>query len=137
VLQVLEAGKPWRKYTRRASIGGLVLDLVPLEERHRSKMEEFQDRLDAETVYLRHGSYFSAETRKSTAWLEKQWNRREQDAFSQGAFLNGRLIAIGSLYRLPGGKSGEVALTVVPEYQGLGRGGNKGVGGLLLEDLIR
>jgi RimJ/RimL family protein N-acetyltransferase len=136
-LEALEPAKTWRKYARRAAVGGMVLDLVPLEESHRSQMEAFQDRLDAETVYLRHGSYFSAGTRKSTAWLEKQWNKPGQDGFSQGAFLNGRLIGIGSLHELPGGKSAEVALVVVTEFQGLGRGGEKGVGGLLLEDLIR
>ena len=136
-LEALEPAKPWRKYASRAAVGGLLLDLVPLEERHRRQMEAFQDRLDTDTVYLRHGSYFSAETRKSTAWLERQWNKQGRDGFSQGAFLNGRLIGIGSLYELPGGKSAEVALVVVPEFQGLGRGGEKGVGGVLLEDLLR
>ncbi len=137
ILEALEPGKAWRKYARKVALSGLVLDLVPLEERHRRQMENFQDRLDAETVCLSHGSYFSAETRKSTAWLEKQWNKDGQDAFSQGAFLSGCLIGIGSIYRLPGGKSAEAALVVAPEFQGLGRGGEKGVGGLLLEDLLQ
>jgi len=127
----------WRKYARKAAVGSLELDLVPLEEHHRRQMEEFQDRLDAETVYLRHGAYFSARTRKSTAWLEKQWNKERLDGFSQGAFLNVRLIGIGSIYKLPGGKSAEAAVVVAPEFQGLGRGGERGVGGLLGEDLIR
>ena len=137
LLEALQPGRAWRKYAREVALSGLALGLVPLEERHRRQMEELQDRLDAETVYLRHGSYFSAETRKSTAWLEKQWNKDEQGAFSQGAFLNGCLIGIGSIYRSPGGKSAEAALVVAPEFQGLGRGGEKGVGGLLLEDLLR
>jgi len=137
-LEALEPAKPWRKYASRAAVGGLLLDLVPLlEKRHRRQMEAFQDRLDTETVYLRHGSYFSAETRKSTAWLERQWNKQGRDGFSQGAFLNGRLIGMGSLHALPAGKSAEIALVVVPEFQGLGRGGEKGVGGVLLEDLLR
>ena len=137
ILEPLETGKAWRKYARRVAFSGLVLDLVPLEDRHRRQMEDFQDRLDAETVYLRHGSYFPVATRKSTAWLERQWNKEGQDGFSQGAFLNGCLIGIGSICRLPGGKSAEAALVVAPEFQGLGRGGKKGVGGLLLEDLLR
>ena len=133
----LESGNAWRKYARRAALGGLVLDLVPLEECHRRQMEEFQDRLDAETVYRRHGSCFSAGIRKSTAWLERQWNKEGCDVFSLGTFLQGFLIRIGSLHKMPGGKSAEVALVVAPEFQGLGGGGAKGVGGLLLEDLIR
>ena len=137
LLDALEPGKAWRKYARRVTISGLALDLVPLEECHRRKMEEFQDRLDAETVYLRHGSYSSAEARKSTAWLESQWNKEGRGGFFQGAFLSGCLIGIGSIYRLPEGKSAEAALVVVPEFQGLGRGGKKGVGGTLLEDLLR
>lgn len=36
---------------------------MPLEERHNYDMEQFQDRLDGETVYLRHGGYVSAEKR--------------------------------------------------------------------------
>jgi len=136
-LEALESGNACRKYARRAALGGLVLDLAPLEERHRCQMEEFQDRLDAETVYLRHGSCFSAGIRKSTAWLERQWNKEGHDVFSQGAILHGFLIGIGSIYKLPGGKSAEVALVVAPEFQGLGRGGAKGVGGVLLEDLVR
>ena len=134
---VVECAKAWRRYARKAAIGSLELDLVPLEEHHRCQMEQFQDRLDAETVYLRHGSYFSAAIRKSPVWLERQWNREGQDGFSQGAFLNGRLIGIGSIYKLDGGRSAEAALVVACEFQGLGRGGEKGVGGLLLEDLIR
>ena len=122
LLEALQPGRAWSKYAREVALSGLALGLVPLEERHRRQMEELQDRLDAETVYLRHGSYFSAETRKSTAWLEKQWNKDEQGAFSQGAFLNGCLIGIGSIYRSPGGKSAEAALVVAPEFQGLGRG---------------
>lgn len=130
--------KKWRKYARKAAVGRLRLDLVPLEERHQRLMEQFQDRLDAETVYLRHGSYFSAAIRKSPVWLERQWNREGQEGrFSQGAFLNGRLIGIGSIYKSAEGKSGEAALVVAPDFQALGRGGEKGVGGLLLEDLIR
>jgi GNAT superfamily N-acetyltransferase len=136
-LEALESGNAWRKYARRAPLGCLVLDLVPLEECHRLQLEEFQDRLDAETVYLRHGGCFSAAIRKSTAWLERQWNKEGQDVFSQGAFLHGSLTGIGSIYKLPGGKSAEVALVVAPEFQGLGRGGARGVGGLLLEDLVR
>ena len=136
-LEAVDTGNAWRKYARKAALGDLVLDLVPLEERHRCQMEEFQDRLDAETVYLRHGGYFSAGIRKSTAWLEKQWNKEGSDGFSQGAFLNGRLIGIGSIYGLPGGESAEVAVVVAPEFQGLGRGGERGLGGLLVEDLIR
>jgi GNAT superfamily N-acetyltransferase len=100
-------------------------------------MEAFQDRLDPETVYLRHGGYVSAELRKSTSWLEKQWNVEGQARFSQGAFLDGCLIGIGSIYILPGGKSAEAALAVAPDLQGLGGGGETGVGGLLMEDLIR
>jgi GNAT superfamily N-acetyltransferase len=137
LLEALKSGYAWRKYARRAALGGLVLDLAPLEECHRRQMEEFQDRLDAETVYRRHGGCFSARMRKSTAWLERQWNKEGHDVFSQGAFLHGSLIGIGSICKLPGGKSAEVALVVAPEFQGLGRGGAKGVGGLLLEDLIR
>jgi RimJ/RimL family protein N-acetyltransferase len=129
--------QPWRNYARKALLGKLVLDLVPLEKRHRRQMEQFQDRLDAETVYFRHGAYFSAATRKSSAWLARQWNEEGCDQFSQGAFLNGQLIGIGSIYRLSGGKSAEAALVVAPGFQGLGRGGEKGVGGLLLEDLVR
>ena len=136
-MQSLEPEKAWRKFARKAIVRGLILDLVPLEEGHRRQMEEFQDRLNAETVYLRHGSCFPAETRKSAAWLERQWNQEGHDGFSQGAFLNGCLIGIGSIYRLPGGRSAEAALVVATEFQGLGRGGEKGVGGLLLEDLIR
>ena len=137
VSEAVESWRPWHNYARRATLGSLQLDLVPLEERHRRQMEQFQDRLDAETVYLRHGSYFSAAIRKSTSWLARQWNEEGREQFSQGAFLNGQLIGIGSIYRLSGGKSAEAALVVVPEFQGLGRGGEKGVGGLLLEDLIR
>ncbi len=137
VLEVRKNGKPWRKYARKAVIGRLELDLVPLDEHHRGQLEQLQDRLDAETVYLRHGSYFSAAIRKSPVWLERQWNREGQEGFSQGAFLNGYLIGIGSIYRWAGGASAEAALVVAPEFQGLGRGGEKGVGGLLLEDLIR
>ena len=136
-LDALESGKRWRKYVRKAAIGSLELDLVPLEEHHRRQMEQFQDCLDTETVFLRHGSYFSAGIRKSSVWLERQWNKEGQDGFSQGAFLKSRLIGIGSIQKLPGGKSAEAALVVAPEFQGLGRGGEKGVGGLLLEDLIR
>lgn len=134
---VLKSGKTWRRYARRAILGDLVVDLVPLEEDHRRQMEQFQDRLDAQTVYLRHGSYFSAATRKSPSWLKRQWNEEGQEQFSQGAFVSGQLVGIGSIYRLPGGKSAEAALVVAPEFQGIGRGGAKGVGGLLLEDLIR
>ena len=137
VSEAVESWRPWHNYARRATLGSLQLDLVPLEERHRRQMEQFQDRLDAETVYLRHGSYFSAATRKSSVWLERQWNRDKQEHFSQGAFLNGQLIGMGSIYRLPGGDSAEVALVVAPEFQGIGRGGHQGVGGLLLEDLLR
>ena len=108
-------------------MGSLVVDLVPLEEPHRCQMEEFQDRLDAGTVYLRHGACFSAGIRKSTAWLERQWNKEGHYVFSQGAFLHSSLIGIGSIYKAPGGKSAEVALVVAPEFQGLGRGGAKGV----------
>lgn len=133
----VESGNAWRKYARKAAVGDLMLHLVPLEERHKRQMEEFQDRLDAETVYLRYGGYVSATTRKSTAWLEKQWNKEGLDGFSQGAFLNGRLIGIGLIYKLPGGQSAEAALVVAPEFQGLGRGGKKGLGGLLGEDLVR
>jgi len=137
VLGVLESRAVWRGYARKAVLGSLQLDLVPLEERHRSQMEQFQDHLDIDTVYLRHGTYFPATIRKSPAWLEKQWNREGQNGFSQGVFLDGRLIGIGSIYKLAGGESAEAALVVDPEFQGLGRGGRKGVGGLLLEDLIR
>ncbi len=137
VLQVLVGWKPWRKYARRARIGALELHLVPLEEHHRYQLEQFHDRLDAETVYLRHGTYFSALLRKSPAWLARQWNKEGQDGFSQGAFLNGRLMGIGSIYKLPGSRLAEAALVVAPEFQGLGRGGETGVGGLLVEDLIR
>lgn len=133
----LESGKAWRKYARKAALGSLELDLVPLEEHHRGQMEQFQDRLNAETVYLRHGSYFSSAMRKSPLWLERQWNKEGQDGFSQGAFLSGCLIGIGSIYKLSGGRSAEAALVVAPEFQGLGRNGEKGVGGLLLEDLVR
>ena len=132
-----EAGRSWRRYARKGAVGVLVMELVPLEESHRLQMERFQDELDPETVYLRHGSYVSAATRKSSSWLAQQWNQGGQEGFSQGAFLNGRLIGIGSIYRLPGGRSAEAALAVAPEFQGLGRGGEKGVGGLLLDDLIR
>jgi ribosomal protein S18 acetylase RimI-like enzyme len=132
-----EAVKSWRKYARKAAIGALAMELVPLEEGHKLQMERFQDELDPETVYMRHGNHVSAATRKSPAWLARQWNKEGQDGFSQGAFLNGRLIGIGSIYRLPGGRSAEAALAVAPEFQGLGRGGEKGVGGLLLDDLIR
>jgi GNAT superfamily N-acetyltransferase len=132
-----EAGKSWRRYARKVVIGALAMELVPLEEGHRLQMERFQDELDPETVYLRHGAYVSAATRKSPAWLARQWNKEGQEGFSQGAFLNGRLIGIGSIYRLPGWRSAEAALAVAPEFQGLGRGGEKGVGGLLLDDLIR
>lgn len=134
---VVESEKPWRKYARHVMIGGLGLDLVPLEERDRREMEQFQDRLDAGIVYLRHGSYLSAAIRKSPSWLERQWNKETQDGFSQGAFLSGCLIGIGSIYPSVGTQSAEAALVVAPEFQGLGRGGGKGVGGLLLEDLIR
>lgn len=127
----------WHQYARKAALGSLELDLVPLEEHHRLQMEQFQDRLDAETVYLRHGGYLSADVRKAPQWLERQWNTERQNGFSQGAFLNGRLIGIGSIYKLARGKSAEAALVVAREFQGLGRGGEKGVGGLLLEDLIR
>ena len=137
LLETVQSGDPWNPYTRKAALGGLVLDLVPLEECQRRQMEEFQDRLDAETVYRRHGGCFSAEIRKSTAWLERQWNKQGQAAFSQGAFLRGLLIGIGSIYESPGGNSAEIALVVAPEFQGLGRGGGKGVGGVLLEDLVR
>jgi len=133
----VESWQPWRNYARKASLGNLGLDLVPLEKCHRRQMEQFQDRLDAETVYLRHGSYFSAAIRKSTSWLARQWNEEGREQFSQGAFLNGQLIGVGSIYRLSGGKSAEAALVVAPEFQGLGSGGEKGVGGLLLEDLVR
>ena len=75
-LEALEPAKPWRKYASRAAVGGLLLDLVPLEERHRRQMETFQDRLDTETVYLRHGSYFSAETRKSIKRSNTCWKAR-------------------------------------------------------------
>jgi len=132
-----ESEKAWRKYARHVIIGGLELNLVPLEERHRREMEQFQDRLDAGIVYLRHGSYFSAAIRKSPSWLEQQWNKETQNGFSQGAFLCGCLIGIGSIYQSAGRQSAEAALVVVPEFQGLGRGGGKGVGGLLLEDMIR
>ncbi len=135
--EAIESRKTWRRFTRKAALGGLDLHLVPLEQRHKCEMEQFQDRLDAGTVRLRHGGCLSAETRKSPAWLERQWNREGQDGFSQGAFLNGRLIGIGSIYELPDGKSAEAALVVAREFQGLGRGGRKGVGGLLLEDLVR
>lgn len=127
----------WDQYARKAALGSLELDLVPLEEHHRLQMEQFQDQLDAETVYLRHGGYLSAAVRKAPQWLERQWNTERQSAFSQGAFLNGRLIGIGSIYKLAGGKSAEAALVIAPEFQGMGRGSKKGVGGLLLEDLIR
>jgi len=137
LLEPLESRKGWRKYGRRAALGGMVLDLVPLEPRHRRQMEEFQDRLDAGTVYLRHGIWVSTAIRKSTAWLQSQWNREGDNLFSQGAFLDGFLIGIGSIYRLPGVKAAEVALVVAPEFQGLGRDGATGVGGLLLEDLVR
>ncbi len=132
-----DVAKSWRRYARKAAIGALTVELVPLEEGHRLQMERFQDELDAETVYLRHGSYVSAATRKSSAWLARQWNNEGQDGFSQGAFLSGRLIGIGSIYRLPGGRSAEAALAVAPEFQGLGHGCEKGLGGLLLEDLVR
>src|ERR1035438_3828330 len=52
--------KTWRKYARRVALGGLALDLVALEERHLRQMGNLQDRLDAETVYLRHAGYYSA-----------------------------------------------------------------------------
>ena len=136
-LEALDTGKAWRRYTRKVILRGLVLDLLPLQERHRRKMEDFEDHLDAETVHLRYGSHVSVAARKSTAWLERQWNRDGQDGFSQGAFLNGCLIGIGSIYKLPAGGSAEAALVVVPEFQGLGRDGEKGLGGLLLEDLLR
>jgi GNAT superfamily N-acetyltransferase len=127
----------WRRYSRNVSLGNLKLDLVPLEEGHRSQMEQFQDRLDAATVYLSHGGYFSAEIRKSPEWLEQQWNREGRNGFSQGAFLHGRLIGIGSIYMSSAEESAEAALVVAPEFQGLGCGGGQGVGGLLLEDLIQ
>ena len=133
----LQPAKAWRQYARKAAAGALQVELVPLEEVHRRQMEHFQDRLDTETVHLRHGSYFPAAIRKSPLWLERQWNKEGQDGFSQGAFLNGRLIGIASIYKLAGTKSAEAAMVVAPEFQGLGRGGKKGVGGLLLEDLIR
>ena len=72
-LDTRERGQPWRKYAREAAIGSLELDLVLLEEHHKWQMEQFQDGLDAKTVYLRHGSYLSATIRKSPAWLETQW----------------------------------------------------------------
>jgi hypothetical protein len=46
LLEALESGNAWREYARKIVLGGLVLDLVPLEERHRRQMEQFQDRLD-------------------------------------------------------------------------------------------
>ena len=127
--EAIESGKPCRKYDREVAVGGLVLHLVPLEEHHWRQMANFEDRLDADTVYLRYGSCLPAETRKSTVWLERQWNKDGEDGFSEGAFLNGRLIGIGSMYKSPGGKSAEGALTVAPDFQGLGRNGAKGVGG--------
>ena len=133
----LASEKAWRKYARHVEICGLDIDLVPLEERDRREMEQFQDRLDAGIVYLRHGSYLSAAIRKSPSWLERQWNKETQDGFSQGAFLSGCLIGIGSIYQSAGRQSAEAALVVASEFQGLGRCGGKGVGGLLLEDLIR
>ena len=42
-----------------------------------------------------------------------------------------------SIFKLPGGTAAEAALVVAPEFQGLGRGGEKGVGGLLLDDLVQ
>lgn len=127
----------WRKYARQATVDGQVLDLVPLEESHRRKVEDFQDHLDADTIYLRYGGFVSAELRKSPSWLENQLNVDGKDRFSQGAFLNGCLIGVGSIYVSPAEKSAEGALVVSREYQGLGRGRENGVGGLLLEDLIR
>ena len=122
---------------RSGGASTLVLDLVPLEERHRCQIEDFEDRLDQQTVYLRYGCAAPAELRKTTAWLERQWNTAGQDRFSQGAFLNLRLIGIGSIYKSRGAESAETALVVDPEFQGFGHAGEKGVGGLLLDDLIR
>jgi GNAT superfamily N-acetyltransferase len=127
----------WLRYARQATVGGIPVHLLPLEECHRRQLEDFEDRLDAETTYMRYGAYVSAELRKSYAWLHNNWSAEDQERFSQGAFLNGCLIGIGSIYKLPGGKSAEIALVVAREFQGLGSGGRKGVGGLLLEDLIR
>ena len=68
--------KTWRKYARRVALGGLALDLVALEERHLRQMGNLQDRLDAETVYLRHGGYFSARDPQIDCMVRKnQWNK--------------------------------------------------------------